>query len=103
MAKINFDETSLKNHINGNIESSILALKNAKYIASILSVPYEFDYSSYLKNLDDNINSDLNEINEIYNKIKRHSKKFSNINNELKNDIIEIENYSISLRQSAIK
>lgn len=103
MAKINFDETSLKNYINGNFDSSILALKNAKYIASILSVPYEFDYNNYLKKLDDNINADLNAINEIYNKIKRHSKQFSNINSELNNDIIGIENYSVSLRQSAIK
>lgn len=103
MTKIYLDETSIKNYINGSLENAITRLKEAKSVANALSIPYEFNYRSYLKNLDEKIDSDLDSIGEVYNKIKEHSKRYSNINNDVNNSISEIENYSISLRQSAIK
>ena len=62
-----------------------------------------FKYRSYLKSLDDNLKVTLNSVSGIYNTIKNSSKVYSNIANETNSQVNGIENYSISLRQSAIK
>lgn len=103
MTKIYFNESSLNRLINVGLDNSINNLRSAIETSSMLYIPYYFNYRSYLKSLDDNLKSDLNTIIDIYNKIKNSSINFSNINDNLNSKVNGIENYSISLRQSAIK
>ena len=103
MAKIYLDENGVKNYVNNYLESAISLVNNSKNIAKSLSIPYDFDYRRYLKDLDDKLTEDLNELNRVYNKIKTHSAYYTYANNDLYEDLRGIENYSISLRQSAIK
>ena len=103
MAKICFDENSLNRLVNVGLDSSINNLRKAIEISSMLYIPYDFRYRSYLKSLDDNLKANLNSLNSIYNTIKSSSKVYSNIENETNSQVSDIENYSISLRQSAIK
>ena len=103
MAKIYFDESSLNRLVNVGLDSSINNLRKAIEISSMLYIPYDFKYRSYLKSLDDNLKVTLNSVSGIYNTIKNSSKVYSNIENEINSQVNGIENYSISLRQSAIK
>lgn len=103
MAKIYFDESSLNRLVNVGLDNSINNLRKAIEISSMLYIPYDFKYRSYLKTLDDNLKLNLNSINGIYNTIKNSSRTYSKINNDINSEIRDIENYSISLRQSAIK
>ena len=103
MAKIYFDEGNLIRLVNVGLESSINNLRDAIGTSSMLSVPYDFKYRSYLKSLDDNLKNNLSAINNIYSTIKESTKTYSNISNNVNSDTSGIENYSISLRQSAIK
>lgn len=103
MTKIYLDENSFKNYVNSYLENAISLVNSSKNIAKSLNIPYDFDYRSYLKNLDDGLSEDLNDLNIIYNKIKTHSSYYSYANNDLYEELRGIENYSISIRQSAIK
>lgn len=103
MTKIYLDDNGLKNYVNNYLGSAISLVNSSRNIAKSLSIPYDFDYRSYLKNLDDKLTEDLNELNRVYNKIKTHFDYYSYANNDLYEDLRGIENYSISLRQSAIK
>lgn len=103
MAKIYFDETSLKRFVNVGLDSSINNIRRAIEISSMIYVPYDFKHRDYLKSLDDNLKSDLNTINGVYSTIKNSSKKYSDINNDIESQVRGIDNYQISLRQSAIK
>ena len=103
MAKIYYDERNLNRLVNVGLESSINNLRNAIETSSMLNVPYDFKYRSYLKSLDDNLKNNLSSINNIYSTLKNSSKVYSNISNSVNSDVSGIENYSISLRQSAIK
>ena len=103
MSKIYFDESSLNRLVNVGLDNSINNLRKAIEISSMLYIPYDFKYRSYLKSLDDNLKANLNSINNIYSTIKNSSKVYSNINNEVNSQVAGIENYSIALRQSAIK
>lgn len=103
MTKINFDETNLSMFVNKGLESSISNLKKAVSISSVLSIPYEFKYRSYLKSLDDNLKETLGDISNVYNSVKNSSTAYSYITDEVNSKVTEVENYTISLRQSAIK
>ena len=103
MSKIYFDETSFNRLLNERLERTVSLLNEARYVAASLNIPYNFNYRSYLQKLDDNIKQDMNTINTVYNKIKGDAKKYGLINDEVNSSISGIENYSISLRQSAIK
>lgn len=103
MSKIYFDESSLTRLVNVGLDNSINNLRKAIETSSMLYIPYDFKYRNYLKSLDDNLNANLNSISGIYNTIKNSSKAYSNIANETNSQVSGIENYSISLRQSAIK
>lgn len=103
MSKIYFDETSFNRMLNERLETTISLLNEAKYIAGALNIPYDFNYRNYLNKLDDNIKQDMNTINVVYIKIKDDAKKYTLINDELNKNISAIEDYSISLRQSAVK
>lgn len=103
MTKIYFDESGLTRLVNGGLYNSINNLRKAIEISGMLYIPYDFNYRNYLKSLDDNLKSDLNIINNVYNTIKNSSSNFSNIKDNLNSKVNGIENYSISLRQSAIK
>lgn len=103
MAKIYYDEGNLNRLVNVGLESSINNLRKAIETSSMLYIPYEFRYRGYLKSLDDNLKANLNSINGIYSTLKESSKVYSNISNSINSDVSGIENYSISLRQSAIK
>lgn len=103
MAKIYFDDTNLNRFVNVGLDSSIDNIRRAIEISSMLYIPYDFKYRDYLKSLDDNLKNDLNTVNGVYSTIKSSSKTYSNIDNDVNSQIKGIENYSISLRQSAIK
>lgn len=103
MSKIYFDESSLTRLVNVGLDNSINNLRKAIEISSMLYIPYDFKYINYLKSLDDNLKANLNSISGICNTIKNSSKAYSNISNETNSQVSGIENYSISLRQSAIK
>ena len=103
MAKIYFDETNLKRFVNVGLGNSINNIRKAIEISSMLYIPYDFKYIDYLKSLDDNLKSDLNSVNDVYSTIKNSSEKYLNINNDIESQVRGIENYQISLRQSAIK
>ena len=98
-----YDERNLNRLVNVGLESSINNLRNAIETSSMLNIPYDFKYRSYLKSLDDNLKNNLSGINNIYSIIKNSSKVYSNISNSVDSDLSGIENYSISLRQSAIR
>ena len=103
MSKIYLDEMRFKSYINNNLEKSISLLKEIMNIAKSLDIPYDFDYKNYLKNLDDSVKSNLDVIYNLHEKIKGDCKQYNNINDDVNNRVGGIENYSISLRQSAIK
>lgn len=103
MAKIYLDELKFNNYIGKNLKNAIFSLREALTICSILDIPYDFDYRNYLKKFNDNIKLDLNVVNNLYNRIKDDCKKYNNINDNIDNYLNSIENYSISLRKSAIK
>lgn len=103
MAKVYYDERNLSGLVNVGLESSINTLTKAIDISSVLYIPYDFKYRSYLKSLDDNLKENLNSINKIYSTINESSKVYSNISDSVNSGVNGIENYSISLRQSAIK
>ena len=103
MAKIYFEESNLNRLVNVGLESSINNLRKAIETSSMLSIPYEFKCRSYLNSLDNNLKTNLNTINSVYNTIKDSAKTYSNISNDVNSNVSGIENYSISLRQSAIK
>ena len=103
MTKIYLDNNSSNSYVTDNLSNAITNLKASKSLASVLNIPYGFEYKNYLRKLDDNLQTDLNIINGIYKKIKNDSKKYIKIRDEFENNLNGIENYSISLRQSAIK
>ena len=59
MAKIYYDEGNLNRLVNVGLESSINNLRKAIETSSMLYIPYEFRYRSYLKSLDDNLKTNL--------------------------------------------
>lgn len=103
MTKIYFDESGLQRLVNSNLEKSINNLEKIVETSSILSIPYDFKYRNYLQTLDNSIKEDLEKVKNVYNIIKKSSNVFINVKDELESDISNIENYSVSLRQSAIK
>jgi len=103
MTKIYLDNSSSNSYVTDNLGNAITNLKASKSLASILDVPYDFEYKNYLRKLDDGLQVDLNIINGIYKKIKNDSKKYISIRDEFEKNLSGIENYSISLRKSAIK
>ena len=103
MAKIYLVDTSVKNYLNNNLTNAIDLLKQATSIASILDVPYDFDYRDYTKNTEDDLASELNQLNGVYNKIKNGLDGCNSISNDVNDKVSDIENYSISLRKSAIR
>lgn len=103
MVKIYYDEGNLNRLVNVGLDSSINNLRKAIEISSMLYIPHDFKYRSYLKSLDDNLKVTLNSVNGIYGTLKESSKVYSNISNSINSDVSGIENYSISLRQSSIK
>lgn len=103
MTKIYFDEESLARLVNTGLYNSLDKIKNAIQISSSLSIPSGFMYKQSLNSLDENLKSNFNSINSVYNTIKNSTTRFSQINSELNYSISNIENYSIPMRQSAIK
>lgn len=103
MTKIYYEDTGINNLVKPRLENSINSLKSSIKLSSQLYIPYGFRYRNYLNSLNDNLKSDLNIISDVYDFIKRSSNGFQNINDRLNLDIYNIDNYSISLRQSAIK
>lgn len=103
MTKIYLDEMTLKKYVYGNLENTISILKDGKNIAKSLNIPYDFKYRTYLKNLDDSIVQELNSLDAVYNIIKNHSSMYSKVNDDITSELDSIENYNISLRQTAIK
>ncbi len=103
MAKIYFEEEGLERLVNTGLYNCLEKIEKAIQISNTLSVPSGFIYSQNLNSLDEGFKSNFNSIKSVYNVIKGSNKKISEINNELNFDISSIENYSIPLRQSAIK
>lgn len=103
MTKIYLVNTSVKNYLNNNLTNAINLLKQATSTASVLDVPYDFDYRDYTKNIEDNLTSELNQLKTVYNKIKNGLDGYNGINNDVNDKLGDIENYSISLRKSAIR
>lgn len=103
MAKIYFDKNNLKCLVSPDLEKSINNLKKAVSTSNMLYIPYDFNYRNYLQSLGSKLQRNIDTINNINNIIKNSSKAYSNINNDISDQISDIENYSISLRQSAIK
>lgn len=103
MAKLNYDKSNAENLVNTYLDSSISNLKNVLSVFNQSSVPYDFKYKNYLTQTSEKISTYINEINNLNQKMRNSYKTFSSINDASKNDLIGIENYSISLRQSAIK
>ena len=103
MTKIYLVNTSVKNYLNNNLTNAINLLKQATSTASVLDVPYDFDYRDYTKNIEDNLTSELNQLKTVYNKIKNGLDGYNDINNDVNDKLSDIENYSISLRKSAIR
>ena len=103
MTKIYYEETGINNLIKPKLENSINNLKDSIKLSNQLYIPYAFRYRNYLNLLKDSLKTDLNTINQIYEFISKSSNGFQNINDKLNLGIYNIDNYSISLRQSAIK
>lgn len=103
MTKIYLEDTSVKKYLDNNLANAINLLKQTINTAGILDVPYDFDYRDYTKNMGDNLDLDLNELKGVYNKIKNGYDGCNNLNNDINDKVSEIENYSISLRKSAIR
>lgn len=105
MTKIYYDDSSLSGYISEGLKKAVSALERAKAIANALSVPWDFYYNSknYLYSLDDKIKSDIDRVSGVHKRITNLSKAYNLIGDELNQNVSGIENYSISLRQSAIK
>lgn len=100
---IYFEESGLNNLINGRLECAKNNLNRANRISNQLNIPNDFKYRIYLYNLKNSLNSDYSDVNNILNIIKNSSRSFNNIENDLNYSLSGIENYSINMRQSAIK
>ncbi len=100
---IYFEESELNNLINGRLECAKNNLNRANRISNQLNIPNDFKYRIYLYNLKNSLNSDYSDVNNILNIIKNSSRSFNNIENDLNYSLSGIENYSINMRQSAIK
>ena len=103
MTKINFNEREIARLINQDLYDSINNLNQAVRLSSGLSIPSSFDYKKYLTTLDDELKKDLKVLVDIYNVIQDSTKTYSKINDEVIFSVKSIENYSVPLRNSAIK
>ena len=103
MAKLNYDKSSAENLVNSNLDNSINDLKSISSVFNQTIIPYDFAYKTYLTQTSEVIKSYISEISNLNQKMRNSYKTLSNINEEIKKELSGIENYSISLRQSAIK
>ncbi len=103
MTKIYYNQNEINGLISSNFENSVNNLQKAISISNQLDIPSDFEYKKYLKNLDDKLQEDLDKMKLISNKIYKSSKLFSETSNELSSNLYDIEDYSILLRESAIK
>jgi len=103
MTKIYLEDSILKNYVSEGLEKAITSLNEAKNIAKFLNIPYNFYYSTTLKNLDDDIDDYLQILNYTKSIVKNQPKMYSNVNKNINADIRAIENYNINLRHTTIK
>lgn len=103
MARMNCDRSNAESLVNSRLDNSITNLKNISSVFNQTVIPYDFKYKTYLTQTSEAIISYINEVNSLNQKMRDSYKTLSNINEEIKRELSGIENYSISLRQSAIK
>ena len=103
MSKLYCDRMSAESIVNTNLDSSIVNLKNVSSIFSNIVIPSGFKYKQYLIETNEKIALYINNLDSLNLKMRESYKLVSSIETELKNSLIDIENYSIKTRQSAIR
>lgn len=103
MSKIYIDQSGIDEYVKDELSLSITNLKNASSLLSNLSIPKNFKYKDYLKNLNSIICENYNDSNDIYDKIFKFIGRLEIINNNFSLNLINITNYKVDKRLSGIK
>lgn len=91
MSKIEFNNFEIENNVKIYLNDLQNQLNNIKIKCSNLVVPYNFRYKTYLNNLDYNIESNLQNLNNIENWINRSINRIKSDSNEFLKQVNNIE------------
>ena len=103
MGKIGYIETRVNSNLKSPVQKAITEINQAKYIASNLIVPYDFDYRTYTYGIDNELISSINELTKVLNMLNNSATLYGNVEKKLSTEINGISNSSLSLRKPAIK
>ena len=92
MTKIYVDNSSLKNNLMVDANNALKQLKKSIYDVGRINVPYEFEYSEYVKKIFD---KNLKTYNNLYSEIEKINSKVQILDSIEKNNIENINNVKI--------
>lgn len=103
MAQFKYDKIGMNSVVIGSLVNTLSELKNINFLLESTSIPDDFSQKNRIISLKNKVNDSIRIINNLNDKLNNTNRLLSNLNNELQNEILLIENYSINMRQSAIK
>ena len=91
MSKIKFDYDSISRYVIPKLDSSISHINACKNTLQSMRIPNDFQYLSYLRNLNSSINSDSEKVSKIKNLINSSNDSFNKNINDFNLDINNIK------------
>ena len=102
MTKIYMDEKSLENNVIYNANSALNQLKKSIYDVGRINIPYEFEYSNYLKKIFDKNLETYNKLCKEINKTTANIKTLDKVEQINVQNVNELKEISIEHRKNMI-
>ena len=103
MSKLTYNRNVCSGVIIPNLASAVRNLNLVQNAMNSINLPSDFIYKTYINDLATNIKNYSSELNKLSDKIEKSLKSFGSIEQDVSDKLFNIENYSISIRNSAIK
>lgn len=95
MAKVKFNSVYFDNNISPSVKKAKDDLIKAKSEARYLSMTSGYAYYSYLINLDDKIESCIDDLDRFDSWVYTCKREYKNISDKYKDELERLDNYSI--------
>lgn len=103
MTKIKFDYVYLNNNVCSNVSDSVLELNRAyNKLSGGISVPNDFSYYTFVKNLDSKISDIISDLNYFNSWIVSCNKSFSTLEDGHEKRVNDIRDRSLNKRNMII-